>query len=509
MQEEFRLRADFVPVALDFSGITVVAPGLQGTGVWHSRRDPGESRAFTGEEDLLDRALAEAGIEDRHTLVIEAPTPPEAVGGVRGAGEVADDELLLQVPAGTDEATFVMYLDEAGIVSFHYREASALETALPSRAFGAARQDRFRIPLRSGVSRAPGESRALFSRLTAKILKVIVVEMFRDQVGTAVARRIKAWEDRSRGIQGLHGGTWAQLFDRAPRPFSDLTSLAGRKSLLFFHGTTSSTAGAFGELQRFPELLDQLHAAYEGRVIGFNHHTMSVGVAQNVRQFYTAFAGSPGKYAFDVVCHSRGGLVARALVHLADGALTRLLGEEWARPAGVEIRIDRVVFVATPNAGTDLAVPKNIPGFVERLTNYVNMLPDSAGTIAAGALMSLAAAIAEVGLPRVPGLADQAPGNELLEALRPPHGAADRFFAFQANFKASGDLIQVLRGAAIDRLFGRQENDVVVPTDGVSRSAGFELQDVRVVRFGPDDGVHHTNFFSHPSIARIATFLDA
>ncbi len=507
MQEDFKLRADFSPIELDSSGITLVAPGLQGTGTWHSRRETGETRAFTGERDALDDALAEAGLEDRHTLVIEAPTPPETASGGRAAGEVGDDEILLQVPAGANEATFVMYIDEAGIISFHYREPAAPEAALPSRAFGAARQDRFRIPLRSGASHAPGDSRALFSRLASKIVKVIVVEAFPDYVGAFVARRIKAWEERSRPILGLHGGKLVQFFDPAPPAFGDLASIAGKKSLLFIHGTTSSTAGAFSGLQKFPQLLERLDAAYEGRLIGFNHHTMSIGVAENVRQLFAAFAEAPAEYTFDIVCHSRGGLLARALMHLDDAGLTRLLGENFARPAGLHINIDRIVFVATPNAGTDLALPTRIAGLVERLTNYVNMLPDSAGTIAAGALMSLAAAIAEAGLPRIPGLADQAPESELLGTLRPSPGEADRFFAFQASFRGSGDLLQVLRDATVDRLFADQDNDVVVPTKGVSRSAAFELDADRVVQFAPGDGVHHTNFFSQSSIGRIASFL--
>ena len=100
MQEDFRLIGDFTPTELNDSGITLVAPGLQGRGTWHSRRETGETRAFTGEQGLLDQAIAESGAEDRHTLLVEAPTPEAAAaaGGVRGTGDVADDELLLQVP---------------------------------------------------------------------------------------------------------------------------------------------------------------------------------------------------------------------------------------------------------------------------------------------------------------------------------------------------------------------------------------------------------------------------
>lgn len=505
MQEDFKLRADIAPVELDQSGVTLIAPGLLGTGTWHSRRVSGEMRAYTGEQNALDEGLAEAGLEDRHTLVIEAPTPQVSMGAVRAAGVVAENELLLQVPLADKETAFVMYTDEAGIVSFHYRDSGQAAPTLPSRSWGAARQDRFRISLRPGTSKSPGEGRALFSRLVSKIIKVIVVELFPDAVGNAAAKRVKFWEEKHRSFKGFHGGNWQQLLDNTPLGVTDFASLTGRKSLLFLHGTTSSTAGAFGALRGFPQLLDRLYAAYDGRVVGFNHHTMTESVAENVRDFHTALAATPGDYTFDVVCHSRGGLVALALTQLADASFEQYLGSPWRRPAGVNVKIDRIVFVATPNAGTDLAIPDKISSFVERLANFVNMLPDSAGTIAIGALLSIAASVAEVALPRLPGLADQSPDSDLLRMLLPPK-TVERYFAFQANFEPSGDLFDVVTNAAMDRIFGEKENDLVVPTAGVSHAA-FKLPLDRIVSFGPHDGVHHTNFFSQPSITKIADFL--
>ena len=510
MEERFGLKADSAPVELDLSGITLVAPGLEGDGTWYSRRMAGESRAFTGESPELDRALAEAGLEDRHTLVIEAPTPAVVVGGGRAIGGVRDDEMLLQVPTKPGEVAFVLYIDEAGIVSFHYREdAPARAPALPSRAAGGATLERFRISLRRGQSKRPGETRGLFSRLVAKILKIVVVKLFPDQIGSFVARRVKAWEDAHRAAQGLHDGNWDRLLDPMPTPLADLDRLQGRRSLLLIHGTTSSTAGAFKELQRFPDLLKRLSNAYEGRVIGFNHHTMSASVAENVRQFYAALASNPGEYTFDIVCHSRGGLVARALTQLSDSTCGTFLGTAWQRPADVRVNVDRIVFVATPNAGTQLAEPERLPAFVERLTNYVTMLPDSALTLASGALMSIAGSIAEVGLPRLPGLADQAPNSMLLRSLAPPDGVSDRYFGFRANYSASGDLVDVVKDKVMDRIFERIENDLVVPTTGVSTTTSFDLPVTRVVSFGTHRGVHHTNFFTQPEMSKLAEFLGA
>lgn len=509
MQEDFSLVGDFTPTQLDQSGITLVAPGLSGSGTWLARRVAGETREFTGEKSELDRAIAEAGAEDRHTLVIDAPTPPSAArGGGRAAGDVADDEMLLQVPLASDEAAVVMYIDEAGLVSFHYAQApEAAAAVLPSRAVGADRQLRFRLQLRTGVSRQPGASRGWIAKATSKIIKVLVVKVFPDQVGGFAARRVQVWEQKQRAFVGLHGGSWAQLLDPTPTPLGSLAPYQGRRSLLLIHGTTSTTAGAFAGLATQGALLDRLHAMYGGRVLGFNHHTLSVPVAENLRQFFGALAASPGEYAFDIVCHSRGGLVARALAHLTDEQVGKLTGTAWQRPVGVKLNIGRIVFVATPNAGTALAEPQRIPGFVDRLANYVNMLPDATLTIASGALLSLAGAVAEVALPRLPGLADQVPGSPLQQMLAPPAGGAERFHAFSSDYEPQGDLASMVKDGVVDRIFGSERNDLVVPSDGVATTPYFALPPVRCVVFPPERSVHHSAFFGQPEVVRIADWL--
>lgn len=510
MQEDFRLIGDFTPTELNDSGITLLAPGLFGRGTWHSRREAGETRAFTGEQSLLDQAIAESGAEDRHTLVVEAPTPQVAAGSTRSGGGVADDELLLQVPLAPGEAGVVMYADEAGIISFHYGQpAAAAQPELPSRAFGAGQQVQFRLRLRTGESHGTGGSRGLVGRVVAKVIKVLVVKVFPNQVGSFAAQRVQAWEQTYRAQQGLHGGTWDQLLDPRPTRPADPRPLIGRRSLLLIHGTTSTTAGAFAGLARSPAVLDRLATLYQGRVLGFNHHTLSVPVAQNVRQLYAALAEAPGEYPFDVICHSRGGLVARALAHLADEDVAAFTGSAWQRPAHVKLRIGRIVFVATPNAGTALADPPRIPHFVERLTNYVNMLPDAALTIGAGALLSVAGAVAEVGLPRLPGLADQAPGSPLQQKLAPPPGGTQGFHAFCANYEPEGSLVSVFKNTAVDRIFETEPNDLVVPTGGVARTPYYDLPADRVFRFEPGRHVHHSAYFAQPEFAKAAEWLEA
>ena len=507
-EEHFQLLGDFTPIQLHESGIALVAPGLFGQGAVHPRRPDAGGRSALGEQDALARAIDESGAEDRFTLVLEAPTPEvDAEAGGRSGDQVADDEMLMQVPLGQDEAAFVLYVDEAGTVSYHFGSSGEGAEPLPSsRSWGVASLATFRVPFRRAREAGEEGGRGLFSRITSKIIKVIVVKMIPDAAGGLAAGGVRRWEERFRSHLGLHGGGWHELLAPTPTAPGDLKRLDGRRALLLIHGTTSSTAGAFARLTDQEPLLDRLGRRYGDRILGFNHHTMSRSVAENVQQFLDTFDGAPGRYTFDILCHSRGGLLARALAAFGGGGT--LTGHLCRPPEGVELAVDRIAFVATPNAGTVMARPDGIPGLVERLTNVVNRLPDSAPVIAAGALLSLAAATVETALPRLPGLGDQVPESDLQKELgtSPPNG--DRWFALSADYRPSGNLLDVVRSGAMDRIFGSTRNDLVVPTDGVSATPFFTLAPDRVITFPPDRRVHHSAFFQQPEIRRVVEWLE-
>jgi hypothetical protein len=509
VQQDFTLISDPTDLELE-EGIVLQAPGLTGSGSLYSGREVGETRSFDAALSVVDRGINDADLEERHTLVIEAPTPPADSVGVR-AGGVSDDEILLTVPVGEGEAAIIIYRDEADVVTFHYGQGiQPGATADEGTRSRVAHRETFRIHLRPGDVKpveagATSGQRGDIGKAVAKVFKIVIVKLFPKQVGKFVAKRVKNWEDKKRSAQGLHGGSFAELLASAPKPLTSTKGFIGKKSLLFIHGTTSTTAGAFEGLSAFPDLMTRIYRSYDDRVIGFNHHTMSKCIAENVRDFYAALA--VGEYTFDIVCHSRGGLLARALTQLSDKDMSRFLGVEWKRPAGVVVNVDRIVFVATPNAGTLLAEPKRIPQFVERLTNFVNMFPDGVLSISAGALMSIAGSIAEVGLPHLPGLADQAPESDLLKAIN-DKAAAARYFAFRVNFEPAGNFFDVIKDAVADRIFEKAQNDLVVPTLGVTKTSIFDLPAERLIEFGPKDGVHHTNCFRQDKIKQIADFLN-
>lgn len=77
--------------------------------------------------------------------------------------------------------------------------------------------------------------------------------------------------------------------------------------------------------------------------MAFDHFTLSDDPRQNVQWLIDNMPDGTN-LTVDIVCHSRGGLVARTL---AEQISSFRLGSK-------RINVDRIIFVAVPNAGTAL-----------------------------------------------------------------------------------------------------------------------------------------------------------
>lgn len=508
-------------ITIPESGIRLRAPGLSGDIVWNGPRGSGEVRADTGETPLLADAMAEAELEDRHTLEVNAPTPSRPADYERiTADEVAPDELEIDVPAVGDEAQFAIYTDEDGVTTIHFPNPPAAETGAGATR-GPGEFDTFRIELRQPVGEAGTESQSRFvGGLARKVIKVIARKILKPFEGKAVFYAAQLWENKCRSAQGFHDGTSvAQLLQPAPNSYTNWAALAGKKALLFVHGTTSTTAGAFQGLKQFPDVADELYKRYEGRVLGFNHHTLSKCVAENVADLYAALPA--GDYNFDIISHSRGGLVARSLVELDATKMGQLIKKSWSLPAGVRVKVNKIVFVGTPNAATDLADPKDIPVVLNRMAAIIGILKDAPPVLALGAVLSMASGVAQAilegvsdfgaaGLVSLPGLADMAPGCALLGDLA--NADPNRYWGIQSEYRAQGGLLSVLENKGLDVVFHKKANDLIVPTDGVSQTTGFTLTKLtppHVWAFQPKDEVNHVNYFyQRPTWDSILNFLN-
>ena len=295
-------------------------------------------------------------------------------------------------------------------------------------------------------------------------------------------------------------------------PFNDARKAAGKKVLLIIHGTFSNAESLIVHgLQKTAagnKLLADAEAKYN-LVLAFDHPTLSVSPMLNAFDLAALLRPSPA--SIDIVCHSRGGLVARWFCEaFADTALRR-----------------RVVFVGSPLAGTSLAAAPRLKSTLDLLTNIADALRTASDMawanplfLAASGLLRVVSTVTglaaktpilDAAIALVPGLDGQSRvgNNQELLRLRANTGASDfaagqiRYFAVQANFEPKdigwnflrlfSKPMQRLGDWGADLVF-EGPNDLIVDTGSMA-----EVADQRIIHvahdFGTTDRVHHTNYF--------------
>jgi pimeloyl-ACP methyl ester carboxylesterase len=275
--------------------------------------------------------------------------------------------------------------------------------------------------------------------------------------------------------------------------------LSEGRALLMVHGTFSRAHSAFGAMPR--EFVAALHERYGGRVFAFDHFTLSHDPKQNVRELLDRMPDGTA-LDVDIVCHSRGGLVSRLLAE-RQGELS--MGSR-------SLRVGRVVFVGTPNAGTTLADTAHMGDFIDTYTTLLNLIPSAGVTEVLSGVVTVAKTLAVGAAKGLPGLMSMQPGGEFGSWLNAgDRGAETRYFALASNFSPSEPgLRAMMKNRLMDRVFGGA-NDLVVPTDGVFASNGsgwFPIEERHV--FDGTSGVAHTGFFGSPAAReKIVEWLSA
>jgi pimeloyl-ACP methyl ester carboxylesterase len=184
----------------------------------------------------------------------------------------------------------------------------------------------------------------------------------------------------------------------------------------------------------------------------------------------------------DVVCHSRGGLVARCLAERS------------------ELAIERVVFVGTPNAGTVLADFDHLGDLLDAYTTLLSFVPDVGITDVLETLIALAKSLTVGALKGLEGLVSMTPRGTFLDHLNATASASAgaRYFALASDYEPlTPALREWARNRLTDSLFAHAANDLVVPTDGVygaNGAVGFPIADRHV--FGTADGIAHSGYFT-------------
>ncbi|HET9233541.1 MAG TPA: hypothetical protein VFP10_05335, partial [Candidatus Eisenbacteria bacterium] len=263
------------------------------------------------------------------------------------------------------------------------------------------------------------------------------------------------------------------------------------RSLLLLHGTFSYSVSAFRGLAA-NGFLAEAREIYGDRIFAFDHFTVSDTPEENARDLLQALPAD-GR-AFDVITHSRGGLVLRHLIER--GELFGSLADRF--------RLGHAVLVASPNEGTPLATPDRYKETFGFFANLLELLPDNPWTTLPELISNGIVWLASNAVPALKGLAAMDSHGSVIKALQAGSPSSHpAYSALCANYQADSGVLDRLVDAGLDRFFSGA-NDLVVPTEGSWLIDGGTqvVPPERVGCFGPGgnlptpgSGVTHVDFF--------------
>jgi hypothetical protein len=418
----------------------------------------------------------------RFTVVKELMVAPSA--SIRRG--TADPELSFEVDTPAHSASVLLIRHPSGAITFH-----------PPDELGKVRRGgknmvlaRFRVVLRG--SSAQGARRGILG----KAIRVVVLKVTGAVVDRVLPKAVRVWETnawaRAGRQEGWHQVTRESLEAGALEPAAPPSD---KRSLLLLHGAFSHGASAFASLSR-SEFFTRLASTYDRRIYAFNHYSLSRTPEENARMLLEALDASKS-YEFDVVTHSRGGLVLRTLTerpNLLGGAATR-------------VRIGKVVLVASPNEGTPLATADRWQQLLSWVANLLELFPDNPWSEAASWVVEGLVWIAHRVSGGIPGIGAMDAGSETIAALQDdPPPPRDAYSALVANYRATDDLVQRAIDVGVDLVFAAA-NDLVVPTEGGWRTGKAVTDFVPCDRIGCF-GVGGNLLPTRPSMVSHVSFFD-
>lgn len=446
------------------------------------------------ELDALRERLAESGRMVGVTPDVTSPT-------LSGRRRLSTASLRARSQRRSDvgEGIMTLILDPDGVLRWHV--GSAVQSAI-----GAGRSRRS-----FSIRRAP--------RRGAPLTGEVVDQYTFDRLGLSdVTRYLSDWDARLTPSQGLwewkKGGSLAPIVRSAGK--------SGRV-LLLVHGTFSNCQNLGIALEQSIDgdgisFLDWARGKYDS-ILAYNHPTLSVSPLLNALRLESLLADIPG--VIDIVCHSRGGLVARWWYEV-------FCSKSSCR--------GKVVFIGSPLAGTSLAAPDRIRSAIDYLTNVGRAIGAIAGiganlvpflSVAQG-LMSLVcsatgvlskSSVADAFVGLVPGLMSQSRVSnnlEMVELRRRAMPMVD-YYSVASDFRPKDPGWHFWRHFTKSQLASRgaglifpRSHDLVVDHEAMTElGQGLTISDMktgnqrkRVLDLGQNDVVHHVNYFEQSEVVR-------
>jgi pimeloyl-ACP methyl ester carboxylesterase len=440
-------------------GIAIRAPGTVGTIVLHPAAETTAGTTpptvITGDAEV-DGVLGRL-FPDRCRLDAALTTTSSAT-------------ITVEPPAGGTVVLVVADPSPHGMITFHAPDgppaAEALDADLaPARLTFTIRASRL------AAAEAPGGMEDLgFPEPVERFITILWHDSADAAAQDAARWLAESWERRNRpyGIKELGldrdgSASWSDFgMERWPE-------LKGKEVLLLVHGIFSTVESGFGWLDRHPENdpvdrtpYQELRSRYDV-IIGFDHPSVSVSPIDNAQHLADLVPGLPVP-TVDVLCHSRGGLVAR------------LLAGESPAVVGQTIEARTIVFAGTPNSGTVLVDPARLEHLVNRFVNLLRWLPPGPWGDAASDVEGFLHLVAFLGTnieEGLPGLVYMTPENMAAHNRGTvPHGERHAFGANHEPTRLTRRLLDEVEDRAV---FSGIPNDVAVPTDLVNEDAAPDL----------------------------------
>lgn len=417
-------------------------------------------------------------------------TPQAPSRGAAAAGGALD----ISVDLAPGELAVLAVRQPSGALTFHAPKVAT------SRSRGGPGEARFIVPLRPEIERS-ASSRGIVGKAVKAIVVKLTGPLVDAALGFALPKLALAFETAFWKRRGLREG-WLKVTKEG---LANRRLLAGKpssreRSLLLVHGTFSNAAAAFGSLAG-SSFFEDVKPIYGDRIFAFDHFSLSRTPEENVRMLLSSLPDDT--FTFDVITHSRGGLVLRNLVE---------------RPAAFGSLSDRftlghAVLVASPNEGTPLATPARWEQTVGWVANLLELFPDNPFTTGAEFVANGLVWIAKHASGDLPGLHSMDGDGDLVRELQSPPGPpADRYSALVANYHPGESVLKRLIDIGFDQFFN-SANDLVVPSEGgwrIDPSGGSFIPGARIGCFGPGGNlpgsdVNHVNFFSRPEAVAFLT----
>lgn len=489
------------------------------------RRRRGGAAAESDYASLLVAALGQQDLELIEPVDLAAAPAAARRRGTRNSSETNRVTIDLDVAADEDA---VVLLDHDDLLTWQM-PTNRTTTGDPLRrrrgAAATGKVVRFDIDLGAAAQTAPSARRARGSsgRIGGSILGRVRAYVFKFVAKPVTGKAMTFLERHTRpGLIVLESSDPKAWHTVERLSDVELPSEGPARILLLVHGTFSSTVGSFGALAATADgrqFLNSALVSYD-TVIGFEHPTLSRDPLENAIDLLARLetARLPAPPTIDILCYSRGGLVARSLIEYL------LPSSGWRAHTG------RVVFVGATNGGTAFADPDNWEKLVDLYTNLavasaraVGLLSGSVPTaeIVNGALESVGAFVKylvayTVDGGGVPGLAAMKPNGEFVRRLnqtQPGQPVPDTpWFVVSSDFQPQlvGDgqlkelperFVGLLADGFVDRLMKSAPNDLVVDTASMSAidlPTGDFVEDG--LAFGANGRVYHLAYFIQPEV---------